>query len=144
MTQLGVNSSYWGESLYLGKEFYLLSSAYALNYFLFVLIILRLLVPLQPKPKQCRIMTTLAQRITDTPMAPYMGLIRGMSLEEKQVVVAFIVDSMKEQEPKNNAEIIREKYRRLQVSPELRRLRGCIKLTEEDLKDERTQYILNR
>ena len=48
-------------------------------------------------------MTTLAQRITDTPMAPYMGLIRGMSLEEKQVVVAFIVDSMKEQEPKNNA-----------------------------------------
>ena len=77
-------------------------------------------------------------------MAPYVGLIRGMSFEEKQVVVAFIVDSMKEQEPKNNAEIIREKYRRLQVSPELRRLRGCIKLTEEDLKDERTQYILNR
>ena len=77
-------------------------------------------------------------------MAPYVGLIRGMSFEEKQVVVAFIVDSMAEQEPKDKAEIIRKKYRRLQVSPELRRLRGCIKLTDDELKDERTQYILNR
>lgn len=90
------------------------------------------------------IMTALAQRITETPMAPYVGLIRGMSLEEKRVVVAFIVDSMEEQEPKDISEIIRKKYRRLQVSPELRRLRGCIKLTEEDLKDDRTQYILNQ
>ena len=89
-------------------------------------------------------MTALAQRITETPMAPYVGLIRGMSFEEKQVVVAFIVDSMAEQEPKDKAEIIRKKYRRLQVSPELRRLRGCIKLTDDELKDERTQYILNR
>ena len=89
-------------------------------------------------------MTALAQKITETPMAPYVGLIRGMSLEEKRVVVAFIVDSMEEQKPKDNAEIIRRKYRSLQVSPELRHLRGCIKLTDDELKDERTQYILNR
>lgn len=89
-------------------------------------------------------MTALAQRIKETPMAPYVGLISGMTLEEKQVVLAFIVDSMEGQEPKDNSEIIRKKYRKLLIPPELKRLRGCMKLTEEELKDERTQYILNR
>lgn len=89
-------------------------------------------------------MTSLAQRISETPMAPYTGLLRGMTKEEKQVVVAFLVDTMEEPIAKTNREIIREKYKNLKVSPELKQLRGCIKLTEEDLKDERIQYILNR
>ena len=46
-------------------------------------------------------MTTLAQRITETPMAPYMGLIRSMTHEQKQIVVKFITESM--EEPKETA-----------------------------------------
>ncbi|MBQ7444269.1 MAG: hypothetical protein IJS59_10485 [Bacteroidaceae bacterium] len=41
-------------------------------------------------------MTALAQQIRETPMAPYVGLMRGMSSKQKLVVVAFLVDSMKE------------------------------------------------
>jgi len=89
-------------------------------------------------------MTALAQKIKETPMAPYTGLLDALTREQKQIVVMYITESMAEQSAKSNEEIIREKYKNLKVSPELKRLRGCIKLTEEDLKDERTQYILNR
>ena len=90
-------------------------------------------------------MTTLAQRIKETPMAPYTGLLDAMTREQKQIVVMYITESMDESKPeKTYEEVIREKYKNLKVSPELKRLRGCIKLTEEDLKDERTQYILSR
>jgi hypothetical protein len=79
-------------------------------------------------------------------MAPYIGLMQEMTREEKRIVVTFLTESMEEPavEAKNNAEIIREKFKGLKISPELKKLRGCIKLTDEDLKDERTQYILNR
>ena len=91
-------------------------------------------------------MTALAQRIKETPMAPYADLLRGMTPEQKMIVVTYITESMEKPavEPKSNAEIIREKFKDMRVSPELKKLRGCIKLTEEDLKDERIQYILNR
>ena len=56
--------------------------------------------------------------------------------------LAFLVDTMEESVEKTNREIILEKYKNLKVAPELKRLRGCIKLTEDDLKDERIQYIL--
>jgi dihydroxyacetone kinase-like predicted kinase len=89
-------------------------------------------------------MTELAQKIKETPMAPYTDLLDALTREQKQIVVMYITESMAEQSTKSNEEIIREKYKNLKVSPELKRLRGCIKLTEEDLKDERTQYVLNR
>jgi len=89
-------------------------------------------------------MTALAQKIKETPMAPYTDLLDALTREQKQIVVMYITESMAEQSTKSNEEIIREKYKNLKVSPELKRLRGCIKLTEEDLKDERTQYIINR
>lgn len=93
-------------------------------------------------------MTTLAQRILETPLAPYMGLLDGMTREQKMIVVTYITESLeepaKETEAKSNAEIIREKFKDMKVSPELKKLRGCIKLTEDELKDERTQYILNQ
>lgn len=89
-------------------------------------------------------MTALAQRINETPMTPYMALLRGMTREQKQIVVTFITESMEEPQVTDNKAIIREKYKGLEVLPELKRLRGCIKLTDEDMKDERTQYILNR
>lgn len=91
-------------------------------------------------------MTTLAQRIKETPLAPYTGLLDGMTREQKMIVVTYITESMEKPaaKAKSNAEIIREKFKDMKVSPELKKLRGCIKLTEEELKDERTQYILNR
>ena len=33
---------------------------------------------------------------------------------------------------------------KLEIPEKLRRKRGCIMLTEEDLKDERIQYIVNK
>ena len=87
-------------------------------------------------------MTALAQRITETPMAPYVGLIRGMSLEEKRVVVAFIVDSMEEQESKEIAEIIREKYKNLRISPRVKALVDGLSLSKEGVDEERTKYML--
>ena len=37
----------------------------------------------------------LSENIKSTPMAPYEGLMRDMSLQDKQVVVAFLMDTMK-------------------------------------------------
>ena len=99
------------------------------------------------KLKYDEIMTTLAQRIKETPMAPYIGLINEMTDEQKQIVVMFINESMKKPKeetmaPMTNAEIIREKYKNLKISPEIQRLRGCMRLTEEEMQDERAKYIL--
>ena len=87
------------------------------------------------------------RRVQSTPMGPYIELMERMTQEEKQIVVTFLTESMREQSqqaetPKNNAEIIREKYKTLKISPEIQRLRGCLKLTEEESEDERSQYIL--
>ena len=69
-------------------------------------------------------MTALAQRITETPMAPYMALMRGMTREEKEVVIAFLVDLMKEPTSEETAtEIIRRKYKNLKLPPTLRWMR---------------------
>ena len=91
-------------------------------------------------------MTATAQRIKETPMAPYIGLMRGMSRQDIQIVVTFLNEVMEEAEEtttqKSNAEIIREKYKNLKISPEIQRLRGCLKLTEEEMQDEHTKYIL--
>lgn len=93
-------------------------------------------------------MTALAQQVKNTPMAPYIGLMRGMSKRDIQIVVKFlnaVLDEEREEKamsPKNNEEIIREKYKNLKISPEIQRLRGCMKLTEEEMQDERTKYIL--
>jgi len=79
-------------------------------------------------------------------MAPYIGLMQGMSRRDIQIVVTFLNEVMAEMEEttpqKSNAEIIREKYKNLKISPEIQRLRGCLKLSEEEMQDERTKYIL--
>lgn len=40
--------------------------------------------------------TPMVENLQSTPMAPYMGLMRGMSLKDKQTVVSFLIDTMKE------------------------------------------------
>ena len=46
-------------------------------------------------------------------------------------------------ETKKN-ETISQVLKDLEIPEKLRRKRGCIKLTEEDLQDEHIQYLLNR
>ena len=43
---------------------------------------------------------------------------------------------------KKNQKLISEKYKGMKISPEIKRLRGCLTLTEEEKNDERIQYIL--
>ncbi|MBQ4392862.1 MAG: hypothetical protein II826_07140 [Prevotella sp.] len=112
-------------------------------------------------------MTLIAQQIRQTPMAPYVSLMQGMSKKDKLVLMAFLVDSMQEQENHENmqakqmvkpnpfphfrkasefAEEVRaqilEKMRRTSISPETKSLVGGLSLTKEELQDERTRYIL--
>ena len=94
-------------------------------------------------------MTSL-QRIQSTPMAPYVGLMEQMSDQDKVAVASFLVAKVpyakvvEEKPDKTNAELIREKYKTLRLSPRVERL---MKLREEaaeniDLSDERTKHIL--
>ena len=54
-------------------------------------------------------MTKLAQRINETPMAPYLGLLDGMTREQKMIVVTYITESL--EEPKLDiVEQVRQKY----------------------------------
>ena len=92
-------------------------------------------------------MTAIAQRIKDTPMAPYIGLMRGMSRHDIQIVVTFLNEVMEEAEeseavPMTNAEIIREKYKNLRISPRAKALVEGLSLSKEEMEDERTKYIL--
>ena len=43
-------------------------------------------------------MTAVAQRITETPIAPYLGVLQAMTREEKRIVVMFLIETMEEQE----------------------------------------------
>ena len=78
-------------------------------------------------------MTALAQRIKETPMAPYIALLRGMNREQKEIVLTFITESM--EEPKA----------RRQVPEEFKRLRGMVNVTPEEMaQDERLTNIMER
>ena len=127
------------------------SSAYALKYFLFVLFVLRLLVPLWRKTKTQKIMTATAQQVKSTPMAPYIGLMRGMSRHDIQIVVTFLNEVMEEAEETKAAvssdslvEMARKKFN-VPESPETKWFREHpVNFTEEELSDERTKYILSK
>ena len=78
-------------------------------------------------------MTATAQRIKETPMTPYMALLRGMTREQKQIVVTFITESMEEPKPMR------------QVPAEFKRLRGMVNITEDEIaQDEHLAHIMER
>ena len=78
-------------------------------------------------------MTTLAQRIKETPMAPYTGLLDGMTREQKMIVVTYITESM--EEPKARRE----------VPAEFKKLRGMVNITAEEMaQDEHLAHIMER
>jgi len=93
----------------------------------------RFSLSLQLKPKHITIMTTLAQRISETPMAPYVALLRGMTREQKRIVVTYLTESMEEPKTKR------------QVPAEFKKLRGIVNITEEEMaRDEHLAHIMER
>ncbi len=96
-------------------------------------------------------MTALAQQVKSTPMAPYIGLMRGMSRRDIQIVVTFLNEVMDEaEETKATAssdslvEMARKKFN-VPESPETKWFREHpVNFTEEELSDERTKYILSK
>ncbi len=77
---------------------------------------------------------TALQRIKETPLAPYMGLLDGMSREQKMIVVMYLTESMKES----------AKAKR-QVPASFKKLRGMVSITEEDMaRDEHLAHIMER
>lgn len=78
-------------------------------------------------------MTALAQRISETPMAPYAALLRGMTREQKQIVLTYLTESMEEPKVKR------------QVPAEFKKLRGMVSITEDDMaRDEHLAHIMVR
>ena len=66
-------------------------------------------------------------------MAPYMALLKGMTREQKQIVVTFITESMEEPAPKR------------QVPSEFKPLRGIANITEDEMaQDEHLAHIMER
>ena len=78
-------------------------------------------------------------------MAPYIGLMRGMTRQDIEIVVTFLNEVKKDAEeskPKSNEEIIREKYKNLRIAPRVEALVDSLSLSKEEVDDERTKYML--
>ena len=74
------------------------------------------------------IMTALAKELQSTPMAPYSNLLKGMTSEEKKIVIMFLTESLAE--TKEDAKVHRlskEERKRGLMS-----LAGCWKSNPED------------
>ena len=66
-------------------------------------------------------------------MAPYAAMLRGMTREQKQIVVTYITESM--EEPKVKRE----------VPAEFKKLRGMVSITAEEMaQDEHLAHIMER
>lgn len=55
-------------------------------------------------------MTAMALKVKQSPMAPYMSLMQGLNREQKLAVVAFLVDTMQDEEEKAQQEKADEEY----------------------------------
>ena len=91
-------------------------------------------------------MTALARKILETPMAPYVELLRSMKPQDMRIVVTFLQEAIGEAEaPKSEktaAEIIRQKFKNLTISEETNELVRGLPLSSNEMDDERTRHIL--
>ena len=90
-------------------------------------------------------MTTLAHRVSETPMAPYMGIMRGMNINDINVVIEFLKETVREAEEsrrKADDEFLAKKMAEIEISPEVDELFDALRLTPEEAADERTRWIL--
>ena len=86
--------------------------------------------------------TNTTKSIYSTPMGPYAGIMQNMDIKDKEIVLYFLLDSMKGAARKSNADIIKEKFSRLKISAETKSLINGLAVEKEDLTDEKTRYIL--
>ena len=91
-------------------------------------------------------MTALARQISETPMAPYVDLLRNMKPQEMRIVVTFLQEAIDEAETVKHEETaadkILKKFKGLQISKETKELVSDLSLSPEEINDERTKYIL--
>ena len=90
-------------------------------------------------------MSTLAQRISETPMAPYIDVMKSMTVSDMNVVVDFLNEAIRESEEakrKADDEFLARKMAEINISPETNELFERLRLTPEEAADERTRYIL--
>ena len=72
-------------------------------------------------------------------MAPYLDILQGMSREQKQIVVTFLTESIKEPAKAGKP------YKTIPVSQEVKKWRGCASFTEDEIEsDARLKAILER
>ena len=91
-------------------------------------------------------MTTLAMKISETPMAPYTELLRSMKTHDLRIVVTFLQETIAEKDKKEGSEmaadIIRKKFKGLKISKETKELVRGLSLSAEEVNDEKTKHIL--
>jgi hypothetical protein len=91
-------------------------------------------------------MTALARKISETPMAPYVDLLRNMKPQDMRIVVTFLQEAIDEAETamheETAADKIRKKFKGLAISKETKELVSDFSLSSEEMNDERTKYIL--
>ncbi|MBO7628553.1 MAG: hypothetical protein J6S87_01215 [Bacteroidales bacterium] len=90
-------------------------------------------------------MTTLAHRVSETPMAPYLGIMRGMNINDINAVIEFLKETVREAEEsrrKADDEFLAKKMAEIEISPEVIELFDALRLTPEEAADERTRWIL--
>lgn len=90
-------------------------------------------------------MSTLAQRISETPMAPYIDVMKSMTVSDMNVVVDFLNEAIRESEEakrKADDEFLARKMAEINISPETHELFEWLRLSPEEAADERTRYIL--
>jgi hypothetical protein len=73
-------------------------------------------------------MTTAARKIQETPMAPYMSLLQGMSREEKKIVIMFLTESLAESKEEAKVPSLSKEERKRGLMS----LAGCWKDDPED------------
>lgn len=72
--------------------------------------------------------------------------LQGLSLtsDESLWLSEKLAENAKKKQEKTKRELIREKFKDLKISPELRKMTGSVKMSDLDLTDERTRYILSK
>lgn len=78
-------------------------------------------------------------------MAPYMGIMRGMNINDINAVIEFLKETVREAEEskrKADDEFLAKKMAEIEISPEVNELFDALRLTPEEAADERTRWIL--
>ncbi|MBO7140504.1 MAG: hypothetical protein J6W19_08055 [Prevotella sp.] len=73
-------------------------------------------------------MTAVGRKLQETPMAPYTGLLQGMSREEKKIVIMFLAESLAESKEEVKEPILSKEERKRGLMS----LAGCWKDDPED------------